>query len=329
MKASPTPPPVSNWFTRYRSSPTSRASSTVSSAASSTGRHSLDESHTSQSGGGVASSRGISIGSFTGSLRLAQNRHSIGNLYPGGPVNSNVAGYAVGAINSRMQSTNSQHLSTADQQSAMRRKSSSALVHVDQGNTCSILTQNSYKSLYIVGSKNQLSVPVGGYSQLGNTDSYQYLLQQNSPNASARISNANDDSIEVDHSDQESEIADDTSDDDEDFDNLLKDSSYTLDSLENKDRNSPQKLQGKIPGINNEETTTNTLNAPNTLALSSRNNSNDGGALGSNGVPSLNLLSINSIHGSRFSVETSGASTAPPTPSHEDYDDDNSQNGGL
>lgn len=143
MKASPTPPPVSNWFTRYRSSPTSRASSTVSSAASSTGRHSLDESYTSQSGGGgVASSRGNSIGPFTGSLRLAQNRHSIGNLYPGGHgggTNIVAGGYiTAGTINGRMQTNNnnSQHLSTAaDQQSlAMRRKSSSALVHVDQGN---------------------------------------------------------------------------------------------------------------------------------------------------------------------------------------------------
>lgn len=178
---------------------------------------------------------------------------------------------------------------------------------------------------------------------MGNTDSYQYLLEQNSSNASARISNTmNDDSIEIDQdSDQESEIADDTSDDDEDFDNLLKDSSYTLDSLENKDRNSPQKLQGKILGINNNDnneetankatTTTNTLNAPNSLSLAVKNTSNGGGKVGSNnggGGANLNLLAIDSIHGSRFSVETSGGSTAPPTPLHDDYDDDNSQNGG-
>ncbi|KAH9413896.1 hypothetical protein DERP_009495 [Dermatophagoides pteronyssinus] len=327
MKASPTPPPVSNWFTRYRSSPTSRASSTVSSAASSTGRHSLDESYTSHSGGGGggregniigSSSRGISL---TGSLRLAQNRHSIGNLYPVGPANNNnnanvTAGYITGTmINDRMQSQNFQHLSTAvvDQQQqslAMRRKSSSALVHVDQG------------------SKNQLSVPGGGggYSKLSNTsDSYQYLLEpSNSPrNTSVRLTNANDNSIEIgdDHSDDQEEfddeIADDTSDDDEDFDNLLKDSSYTLDSLENKQdsRNSPQKLQQKILAINNnnDETTnqtlttqtTNQLNAPNTLALPSKN------------------IPVND-------VETSGGtSSAPPTPSHDDYDDDdNSQNGG-
>lgn len=164
----------------------------------------------------------------------------------------------------------------------------------------------------------------------------------NSPrNTSVRLTNANDNSIEIgdDHSDDQEEfddeIADDTSDDDEDFDNLLKDSSYTLDSLENKQdsRNSPQKLQQKILAINNnnDETTnqtlttqtTNQLNAPNTLALPSKNIPvNDDGQ-------KSNLLSIDSIHGSRYSVETSGGtSSAPPTPSHDDYDDDNSQNGG-
>ena len=72
-------PFMSTPLPRYRTPP-ANASSTLS---SSTGRHSLDDSSYSNSAGGNKSADGsISLGRST-SLRLVQNRHSVGNLFHG------------------------------------------------------------------------------------------------------------------------------------------------------------------------------------------------------------------------------------------------------
>lgn len=125
IKTSPTPPPTSaSWFQRYRSSP-SRASAASTLSSSTGGRHSLDESLSISNSARSNSAASGSIPRFT-SLRLASNRHSIGNLYQV-PVNSS---------KTSIPHTTGQYLSTGvnqiqqqqQQQLSSRRKSSSALL---------------------------------------------------------------------------------------------------------------------------------------------------------------------------------------------------------
>lgn len=124
IKTSPTPPPTSaSWFQRYRSSP-SRASAASTLSSSTGGRHSLDESLSISNSARSGSAASGSIPRFT-SLRLASNRHSIGNLYQV-PVNSKtsisqVAGQYLSTGVSQVQQQHQQQLSS-------RRKSSSALL---------------------------------------------------------------------------------------------------------------------------------------------------------------------------------------------------------
>lgn len=168
---------------------------------------------------------------------------------------------------------------------------------------------------------NKLSVPNEGYMQM-DSDSYQYLLEPNTLNTDSNQKLFFSGNPETEYqSDQDSEL--NTSDDDADFENLLKDSNYTLDSLENKERTKQNSQSVTVPPVPQlqikEESFDNKLGDNSNLNAKHLT------------IPGLNPQDSNllSIGGSRYSVNT--MSTSPRTPTCEDFEDgdENSQSGGL
>ena len=213
-------PTTSASASNYRP-PTRGSTATLNSSG---GRHSLDDSSYSNSIGGTtggprsAGEAGSVSLDRSASLRLVQNRHSVGNLYhhpPGGSADAQAAALAASYLGRG--SPHGTHLQAPyTGEPYERRKSSSAL-----GSQAAKLS----------GLGPQPSGPFmpGIYSRfLGQDDSCQYLLQQSANQLSQP---------------QQQQISDqDTSplSSDDDIDNLLMD-----DSNQNSDQNTPS---GGYPG---------------------------------------------------------------------------------
>lgn len=184
---------------------------------SSGGRHSLDDSSYSNSPGPKSAGEGGSLSlDRTTSLRLVQNRHSVGNLYhlPAGVADSQAAAaLAISYIRGA-------HLAPAYMEQYERRKSSSALGQSASGKAVGVGNA-------VVGGMPAFAG--GGYSRFtgtGQDDSCSYLLQ--SQNLAQQISDQDTSPLSSD----------------DDIDNLLLD-----DSNFNSDQNTPVRPTTTFPNF--------------------------------------------------------------------------------
>ena len=216
MQQQPPPTRPTTASSMYRP-PTRGSTATLNSSG---GRHSLDDSSYSNSMGPKSTGDGGSLSlDRTTSLRLVQNRHSVGNLYhlPAGVASDAQAAAAMGASYIR-----GAHLAAPYQEQYERRKSSSALGQGPSGKT---LTGTSSSA---IGGALPLFAG-GGYSRFtgaGQDDSCQYLLQ--SQNLGQPISDQDTSPLSSD----------------DDIDNLLLD-----DSNFNSDQNTPVRPTSTFPNF--------------------------------------------------------------------------------